>query len=91
MEVADNDNAPIMRGMPHERLYCVYILASKIGGTLYVGVTGALVGRIYQHKEKLLAGFTKLYGVHRLTRSITMFGKPSVARSASRSGTVPGR
>jgi putative endonuclease len=52
--------------MPKERLYCVYILASKIGGTLYVGVTSDLVQRIYQHKSDVIAGFTKRYGVHRL-------------------------
>jgi putative endonuclease len=52
--------------MSDERLYCVYILASKIGGTLYVGVTSDLVRRIYQHKSDVVAGFTKQYGVHRL-------------------------
>jgi putative endonuclease len=52
--------------MRQERLYCVYILASKIGGTLYTGVTSNLVGRIYQHKNNVIAGFTKRYGVHRL-------------------------
>ena len=52
--------------MSRERLYCVYILASKIGGTLYVGVTSDLVRRTYQHKTDVVAGFTKRYGVHRL-------------------------
>jgi putative endonuclease len=41
----------------------VYILASKPGGTLYVGVTDDLVGRVYEHREGLAENFTKRYGV----------------------------
>jgi len=44
----------------------VYILASKKNGTLYIGVTNDLVRRVYQHRENLIDGFTKEYGVHRL-------------------------
>ncbi len=44
----------------------VYILANKKYGALYIGVTSNLTKRIYEHKEKLLAGFTKRYGVSRL-------------------------
>ena len=44
----------------------VYILASKRNGTLYIGVTSNLVKRIWEHKNDLIAGFTKRYGVHRL-------------------------
>ena len=40
------------------------MLASKRNGTLYVGVTGNLVGRISEHREDLRDGFTKKYGVH---------------------------
>ena len=43
--------------------YWVYILASKPGGTLYVGVTNDLVRRVYEHREGLADGFTKRYGV----------------------------
>ncbi len=46
--------------------YFVYILASRIGGTLYVGVTNDLIRRGYEHKTKVAAGFTKKYGVGRL-------------------------
>jgi putative endonuclease len=46
--------------------YWVYILASAPGGTLYVGVTNNLVHRTYQHREGLVAGFTKKYQVKRL-------------------------
>jgi len=49
-----------------ERVYYVYMLASRIGGTLYIGVTGDLVRRVYQHREKLVKGFTQKYGVSRL-------------------------
>jgi putative endonuclease len=48
------------------RTFYVYILASKIGGTLYIGVTNDLIRRIAQHKTKMAEGFTKKYGVDRL-------------------------
>jgi putative endonuclease len=46
--------------------YFVYILASQRHGTLYVGVTNNLVRRIYEHREKLIEGFTSQYNVTRL-------------------------
>ena len=46
--------------------YYVYILASRRNGTLYVGVTNNLKKRIYEHKNDLMEGFTKKYGVHML-------------------------
>ena len=47
-------------------LPCVYILASKRNGTLYVGATSDLVQRIWQHKNDFSEGFTQRYGVHTL-------------------------
>ena len=44
----------------------MYILASRIGGTIYIGVTNDLVRRIGEHKSKSVEGFTKRYGVDRL-------------------------
>ena len=44
----------------------VYILASKPQGTLYVGVTNDLLRRVAEHKEGLIPGFTKRYGVTKL-------------------------
>ena len=41
----------------------VYIVANKYHGTLYTGVTSDLVKRIWQHKAKLVDGFTKRYAV----------------------------
>ena len=49
-----------------ERQPCVYILASKRNGTLYIGVTSDLMGRVWEHKNDLVEGFTKKYGVHQL-------------------------
>lgn len=44
----------------------VYIMASKRYGTIYVGVTANLPARAYQHKQGLVAGFTRRYGVRDL-------------------------
>jgi putative endonuclease len=46
--------------------YYVYILANKRKGTLYVGFTSDLIGRIFQHKNDFVEGFTKRYQVHLL-------------------------
>ena len=45
---------------------CVYILASKRDGVLYIGVTSQLADRVSIHKQDLVEGFTKKYSVHRL-------------------------
>ncbi len=45
---------------------CVYILASARNGTLYIGVTSDLEGRVSVHLQDLLGGFTAKYQVHRL-------------------------
>ncbi|MFV3517481.1 GIY-YIG nuclease family protein, partial [Mycobacterium tuberculosis] len=42
---------------------CVYILASGHNGTLYVGVTSNLIGRLIQHRDGTFEGFTARYGV----------------------------
>ena len=44
----------------------VYILASGKNGTIYIGVTSDLVGRIYQHKNEVVESFTKKHKVHTL-------------------------
>jgi putative endonuclease len=48
------------------RSFYVYILASHIGGTLYIGVTNDLVRRVAEHRLKIVEGFTKKYDVDRL-------------------------
>ena len=44
----------------------IYIIFNKRNGTLYTGVTSDLVKRIYQHKNKLVEGFSKRYGIDKL-------------------------
>ncbi len=46
-----------------ERQPCLYILASERNGTLYIGVTSNLIGRVIQHRESTFGGFTRRYGV----------------------------
>jgi putative endonuclease len=50
----------------NERRPCVYILASKRNGTLYVGVTSDIARRTWQHRSNAVGGFVRDYGVHRL-------------------------
>jgi putative endonuclease len=49
-----------------DKQYCVYILANRKNGTLYVGITSDLIRRVGEHKNKVVAGFTKRYGVDKL-------------------------
>ena len=44
----------------------VYLLANKHNNVLYTGVTNDLIRRVYEHKNKLVAGFTQKYNVDRL-------------------------
>ena len=44
----------------------VYIMANRRNGTLYIGVTSDLIGRVWQHREGVADGFTKKYGCKRL-------------------------
>jgi putative endonuclease len=44
----------------------IYVLASKVGGTIYVGAATNLVARVYQHRTGAVEGFTKKYNVKRL-------------------------
>ena len=45
---------------------CVYILASRRAGVLYVGVTADLAQRVWQHKSDFVKGFTSRYNIHSL-------------------------
>jgi len=49
-----------------EKLFAVYILASKKNGTLYTGVTSNLPKRIWEHKNKVVAGFSDKYDINGL-------------------------
>jgi putative endonuclease len=46
--------------------FFVYILASRKHGTLYIGMTNDLLRRTYEHREGMIEGFTRRYGVKRL-------------------------
>jgi putative endonuclease len=45
---------------------CVYLLASRRNGTLYVGVTANVVRRVWEHRRHVIEGFTKRHHVTRL-------------------------
>lgn len=45
--------------------YCVYIMTNH-SRTLYIGVSGKLKGRVWEHKNKVVEGFTKKYNIDRL-------------------------
>ena len=46
--------------------YYVYILTNKTNSVIYIGITNNLLRRLYEHKNKLLKGFTKKYNVNKL-------------------------
>ena len=49
-----------------DSMFYVYLLASKPYGTLYIGTTSDLARRVWEHKNKVVPGFTRRYGVERL-------------------------
>ena len=46
--------------------FYVYILTNKTNTTLYIGITSNLIQRIYQHKKKLVGGFSSHYNINKL-------------------------
>lgn len=48
------------------KIYSVYIITNKYNGTLYTGVTSNLLKRIWEHKNKVVKGFTEKYGLNNL-------------------------
>jgi len=65
-----------------ERLvsFYVYLLASRKHGTLYLGVTNNLPRRVWEHRNKLLPGFSARYDVTRLVYLRNMSIRPQPSR-----------
>lgn len=59
------DNRRISLKVDAMKQYYVYIMTNE-SRTLYIGVTNELVRRVYEHKQKLISGFTKKYNMTRL-------------------------
>ena len=62
------------------RYYCVWIMASRYRGTLYIGVTSDLLRRVREHRDKAVDGFTKKYDVALLVY-YEIFEDPTTALS----------
>jgi putative endonuclease len=72
-----------MRAKP----YCVYIMTNFDNTVLYIGVTGDLPRRIYQHKHKLTSGFTARYNICKLVYyETTMDVKAAIGREKQLKG-----
>ena len=52
--------------MNQQGMYCVYIITNWSHRVMYIGITSNLPNRIQQHKNKIIAGFTQKYNVHKL-------------------------
>src|ERR1700709_2275700 len=66
------------------RSYYVYILASRIGGTLYIGVTNDIIRRVGEHRLELTRGFTKKYEVRKLVTFEQFDGSKNAIRREKR-------
>ena len=49
-----------------KRQYYIYIMTNSTNNVIYAGVTNNLKRRVYEHKQKLIKGFTKKYGISKL-------------------------
>ncbi len=74
-------------------MYHVYILANKTNTTVYIGVTSDLIRRLWEHRNDMIDGFTKMYHVHKLVYYESFSDvRCAIARAnSSRGGGVPGR
>jgi len=61
-----SDEAILYNGLVTERHFYVYIMTNWKNTVLYTGVTNDLIRRVYEHKEKLVEGFTKRYNLTKL-------------------------
>ena len=76
-----------------EKLPCVYLLSSSRNGTLYLGVTSNLVGRVWQHREHVVVGFSDHHDATRLVWfEMHQTMESAITREKRlRSGGAPGR
>jgi len=72
--------------MQRQYQYYIYIMTNK-SGTLYVGFTGNIKKRVYEHKNKLVEGFAKKYNIDKLVY-LEMFG--DVYSAIAREKTIKG-
>jgi len=72
--------------MQRQYQYYIYIMTNK-SGTLYVGLTGNIKKRVYEHKNKLVEGFAKKYNIDKLVY-LEMFG--DVYSAIAREKTIKG-
>ncbi|MEI6267167.1 MAG: GIY-YIG nuclease family protein [bacterium] len=47
-------------------MYCIYIITNKYNDVFYVGMTNNLARRVFEHKEKLIKGFSNKYNLNKL-------------------------
>ena len=72
--------------------FCVYLLASRRHGTLYLGITSGLPGRIHQHKTKAASGFTSKSCVRQVVqKGLVMLGAGGAEPACSAAPSAPGR
>jgi putative endonuclease len=64
-----------------EKQFYVYIVTNERNGTLYIGVTSDIIKRIWEHKNKVVEGFTKKYGLDKLVYyEIYSYNEPAFLR-----------
>jgi hypothetical protein len=73
--------------------FFVYIMTNKPWGTIYIGVTSDIEGRVFQHKNGTVEGFTRQYGLKLLVYAEECAGpmSQSIVKSGSRSGQEHGK
>ena len=71
----------------------VYIMTNRPNGVLYIGVTSDIARRAYEHREGIVPGFTKRYGLKQLvyTEFHESIATPSRGKRTSSIGLAPGR
>jgi putative endonuclease len=75
--------------MKQQKTYFVYILTNWNHKVMYIGITNNLHKRIYQHKNKLIEGFTKKYNVSKLVYyELTENVQSAIAREKQLKGWI---